>query len=566
MSVVFGILALVCCAHAGIGTFLKRVAGGISSFASNPLGSAVSVLSGNTKALWGGGAGGGGGGGGTLGLGVSVTGGLDAATIKTLDTLPANLRDALVTVLGELDRVGVHQMATAGELVRVLNREIILSGAKNAKDVVSVVATKYRQALTATTVSLETGLSAVVLFVAALMAVLYLFRVEMNSIQSHAAIAQILALVIGLAFGHWLGVQARVLPLAFASVLGFTFVFLSRLFLSRSISARMFGVFVALVVALALGAFVNAPTDGETVRVLLSQLGVAPSITGSSCSSILAIATSRNQSLTSGRYSVCLTRDQDVAFGAECGIDADFVSVYCDMETNGGGWTLVWANFAYGFSKPHANLKWQDAINMVPTYLTPDALRLSPVNLRELQMYTGLFWWSRYFLAPRQQLLYSWSPPKAPPLYRAHMNFSLDAGNSYAIATSALVVDINQGNSGWSSCTPERDCDNTVGLFRTGSAPNGGTPFSTVDAKHDSHSVISCAEHYNSPWWYTACWDGSIWGCTNSANPNGNCHDTPAHGSGGYRSGAYFVGSSTAYAVAGQNGAEGAGDGLIFVR
>lgn len=75
-------------------------------------------------------------------------------------------------------------------------------------------------------------------------------------------------------------------------------------------------------------------------------------------------------------------------------------------------------------------------------------------------------------------------------------------------------------------------------------------PFSTYDEDHSGHG---CSNSYgNEPWWYVDCWSGAIMG--------------GGEASGGYPEGAYWTGSSNEWGVPDASGANGAGNGWVFVR
>jgi hypothetical protein len=80
---------------------------------------------------------------------------------------------------------------------------------------------------------------------------------------------------------------------------------------------------------------------------------------------------------------------------------------------------------------------------------------------------------------------------------------------------------------------------------------SSGQPFTTYDAEHGTNGT--CGTNYNNePWWYVACWSGSIMG--------------GGEGSGGYPIGAYWTGSAGEWGVPDSSGANGAGNGWMFVR
>ncbi|MDH5730514.1 MAG: fibrinogen-related protein, partial [Gammaproteobacteria bacterium] len=126
--------------------------------------------------------------------------------------------------------------------------------------------------------------------------------------------------------------------------------------------------------------------------------------------------------------------------------------------------------------------------------------------------------------------------------------FALDADNNYTIT-------FEQSN-GIGSSVP--------GIVLS----SNGLPFSTYDNDNDL-SASHCARAYSdAPWWYGACWSGSIigggeWGGTFAngggiSNGTTNIVDVV-----GYVNAAYWVGSIASWGTV--DGA-GGGNGWIFVR
>lgn len=198
---------------------------------------------------------------------------------------------------------------------------------------------------------------------------------------------------------------------------------------------------------------------------------------------------------------------------------------YCDMTNEGGGWTLVWSNLRGGRGKPVTDIQWAAAINTLPL-----ARGTLSADLESFQVYTGLAHWTP--LAPAGKLRYDWMPNYGQNIdQRAVMTFRLDPAQNYKITLSAFVQSVGNAPPGlWTA--------------------HNGVQFTTYDADHDQHDT-NCASHYNnSPWWYTACWSGSI-------NGNGES-DSASH-----YNGAYWAGSATSWGAA---GGAGAGNGWIYVK
>src|ERR1051326_4984100 len=76
---------------------------------------------------------------------------------------------------------------------------------------------------------------------------------------------------------------------------------------------------------------------------------------------------------------------------------------FCDMDTDGGGWTLVWSNLKGGRGKPMTELSWLAAINTLPRFLG-----VPSNDIESFQVYTGLSLYAG--LSPNGLMRYDWSP------------------------------------------------------------------------------------------------------------------------------------------------------------
>jgi hypothetical protein len=259
----------------------------------------------------------------------------------------------------------------------------------------------------------------------------------------------------------------------------------------------------------------NVTITGTLNATVVAGLGESRATPATSCA---ALHTAR-ASLPSGVYWL-MPSSTTSAFQA-----------YCDMVNEGGGWTLVWSNLRGGRGKGSTELQWKNAVETLPRFgSTPIG-----TDLESFTVYTGI----KHFttLAPGGLMRYDWSTDYGQAVSQRRVcPFALIPTAEYQITFTTA------------SCTAPIGSV-PAGLFTS----HNNARFSAYDRDNDSGPTTNCGATYgNTPFWYTNCWDGMIWGGSElSAN---------------YANGAYWAGSANQFAVVGSTNGVGAGNGWLWVK
>jgi hypothetical protein len=163
-------------------------------------------------------------------------------------------------------------------------------------------------------------------------------------------------------------------------------------------------------------------------------------------------------------------------------LDGRSATVYCDMSTDGGGWTLVLLNSPYA---THPKPSFAEAVS-------ENNITGSMTSLMDFDQLLGVGHWSGL----GTQLRVEQGDNPGSLSHQVVYDFSVDPGNAYALQLSNEQVRIHLAGSA------------SPGLFTT----HNGQPLSTYDADNDGSTGNCSSSNSNSPWWFVDCWSGSFWG------------------------------------------------------
>ncbi|MFT4628077.1 MAG: subtilisin-like proprotein convertase family protein, partial [Myxococcota bacterium] len=165
------------------------------------------------------------------------------------------------------------------------------------------------------------------------------------------------------------------------------------------------------------------------------------------------------------------------------GLKEDAFQTWCDMERDGGGWTLALQNVGTVPTTDPAPL-WDATVNQ--TVVRGGALA---GTLDGFDILVGLSFWEGLGTEARIEV---GATPGVPVKQAMYVNLSLDATDEYRLSMAGETITLGP---------------DSPGIY----AAHNGQRWTTTDNDNDDYPT-NCADLYLQPWWYTSCWSGNLWG------------------------------------------------------